>query len=105
MVLHRSGNDEVFGAGAAVRAGLEAYVRDRLLPRLVAIDPQMLADRTRRGRAAVIAALERALAGERRRGRAGHWSYRLDRHIGLAQALAAERRALIEACSRRRSEG
>ena len=73
-------------------ATIAAWDRRRMLPRLIAIGPEELADDSREGRAAVIARLLGALRGERARGRAGHWSYSLDRHIGLVQALAAERR-------------
>jgi hypothetical protein len=41
--------------------------------------------------AANIARLERALRSQRQLGRAGHWSYDLNRHFGLVQALKAER--------------
>ena len=40
--------------------------------------------------AAAIAKLKRALRSERQLGRAGHWSYDLNRHFGLLQALKAE---------------
>lgn len=40
--------------------------------------------------AATIARLKRALRSQRRLGRAGHWSYDLNRHFGLLQALKAE---------------
>ena len=40
--------------------------------------------------AAAIARLKRALRSQRRLGRAGHWSYDLNRHFGLLQALKAE---------------
>ena len=38
--------------------------------------------------------LARALRSERSRGRGGHWTYDLNRHIALSQAYAAERRDL-----------
>jgi hypothetical protein len=41
--------------------------------------------------AAIIAKLKRALRSQRQLGRAGHWSYDLNRHLGLLQALKAER--------------
>jgi hypothetical protein len=41
--------------------------------------------------AATIARLKRALRSQRQLGRAGHWSYDLNRHFGLLQALKAER--------------
>jgi hypothetical protein len=39
----------------------------------------------------VVDTLERALRGERRRGRAGQWSYDINRHLALARALREER--------------
>jgi hypothetical protein len=47
----------------------------------------------------------RALCDERRRGRAGHWSYSLDRHIGLVRAVAAERRELAATGASPRASG
>jgi hypothetical protein len=41
--------------------------------------------------AQTIARLKRALRSQRRLGKAGHWSYDLNRHFGLLQALKAER--------------
>ena len=40
--------------------------------------------------ALIIAKLKRALRSQRQMGRAGHWSYDLNRHFGLLQALKAE---------------
>jgi hypothetical protein len=48
------------------------------------------------GRRNVLARIARALRAERNRGRAGHWTYDLNRHIALAQAYTAERRRLGE---------
>lgn len=41
--------------------------------------------------ARTIARLKRSLRSQRQLGRAGHWSYDLNRHFGLLQALKAER--------------
>ena len=41
--------------------------------------------------AQTIARLKRALRSQRQLGKAGHWSYDLNRHFGLLQALKAER--------------
>lgn len=99
---------------ALIRVGMEAWVRERMLPRLVPVSPEEVADRSPAGRIAVLRRLTRALVGERARGRAGHWSYSLDRHLGLVQAVAAERAALTgirgrgaepELARRRRREG
>jgi hypothetical protein len=84
---------------------MESWVRDRMLPRLVPLTPDEIADRTRSGRLLVLDALLKALRGERRRGRSGHWTYSLDRHIGLVQAVAAERAAIIAIAGRRETAG
>lgn len=72
--------------------GAAAYDRDRVLPRLIPIDPWDL----ERGGAALGETVRRRLAKalrlERGRGLSGHWTYDLNRHIALAQALAAETR-------------
>ncbi|HZP20057.1 MAG TPA: DUF6477 family protein [Bauldia sp.] len=85
------------GAAASVRkviaAGVEDYVRERQLPRLIPVGPREIADVSPAGRRAILARLARALRNERNRGRAGHWTYDLNRHIGLHQAFLAERRA------------
>lgn len=78
----------------SLEAGAAAYDRRRMLPRLIAAGPDLVGDETPEGRLRVIRLLGRALRGERCRGRAGHWTYSLDRHIGLVQAIRAEGRAL-----------
>ena len=91
---------------AAVRAGAVEYRRASILPRLVPIDPADVADDSPAGTRRILALLARALRSERRRGRAGHWSYDLNRHIGLRQAMLAETARLSAARSRRpRSNG
>lgn len=77
-----------------IRTGAETYARDIMLPRLVPVGPTEIGDETPAGRLALIERLAKALRGERARGLAGHWTYSLNRHIGLVQALAAERTAL-----------
>jgi hypothetical protein len=76
------------GAGAAV------YRRGLVLPRLLPVGPDELSGPEPATGRRLCALIARALRAERRRGRAGHWSYDLNRHIGLAQALKAERAAL-----------
>ncbi len=63
--------------------------RALMLPRLVPVSDD-LADASRVGRLAVIRLLGKALRSERRRGRAGHWTYALDRHAALRQAFDLE---------------
>jgi hypothetical protein len=80
--------DPMIDAGAAV------YQRARDLPKLVALWPRELADESPEGRRLVLAKLRRALRAERRRGLAGHWSYDLNRHLGLLSAYKGEIAAL-----------
>jgi len=60
------------------------------IAKLLPLWPRELADMSPAGRANVIAALERALRAERRRGLAGHWTYNLARHMQLLRAYRAE---------------
>jgi len=73
-----------------VAAGATAYVRSRDLPRLLALWPREIADQSEEGRHRLLAKLRRALRAERRRARAGHWSYDLNRHLGLLSAYKGE---------------
>jgi hypothetical protein len=75
-----------------VAQGVEPYDRARHLPRVLPIGPEEIADESDAMRRAILRRLARALRAERNRGRAGHWTYDLNRHIALAQAYAAERR-------------
>jgi hypothetical protein len=77
-----------------VAAGRDLYERDRHLPRCLPVGPEEVADRSIAGRRRILARLARALRSERSRGRGGHWTYDLNRHIALSQAYAAERRDL-----------
>jgi hypothetical protein len=79
-----------------IAAGVEVYDRERHLPRLLPLEPKDLEDSRPEARRAILARLARALRAERNRGRAGHWTYDLNRHIGLRQAYAAERQLLAE---------
>jgi hypothetical protein len=78
----------IFGAMAAASAG--AYIRSRDLPRFLALWPHEIDDRTAEGGHRMLAKLRRALRAERRRARAGHWSYDLNRHLGLLSAYKGE---------------
>jgi len=84
----------------SVAAGIEAYDRERHLPCLAPVTPGQLADETPESQRHIVARLARALRSERARGRAGHWTYDLNRHIGLKQAFAAERRRLADLLKR-----
>jgi len=75
---------------------LDAQASDRGL-RLSRLVPMWPAEIDAPGAAAaqrVVDTLERALRGERRRGRAGHWTYDINRHLALARALREERARL-----------
>ena len=82
------------GAAAAVavaiRAGVKSYDRVRDLPGLIRSDPFGPVPESAAETAAIVKRLERALRAERTRARSGHWTYDLNRHIALCQALGAE---------------
>lgn len=78
----------IFGSIAAASA--EAYVRSWDPPRLLALWPHEIEDQTAEGGAHLLAKLRRALRTERRRARANHWSYDLNRHFGLLSAYQGE---------------
>lgn len=84
----RSTTMRLFDAG--VRDGAAAYVRSRDLPRLIALWPHELEDLSPEGALLVLTKLRQALRAERVRARGGHWSYDLNRHLGLLSAYRAE---------------
>lgn len=69
--------------------GADRYERNRHLDRLLGGHSGIWRD-AGSDSAATIARLKRALRSQRQLGRAGHWSYDLNRHFGLLQALKAE---------------
>ena len=69
--------------------GAERYERNRHLDRMIGGYSSIWRD-AGSDSAAAIARLKRALRSQRQLGRAGHWSYDLNRHFGLLQALKAE---------------
>lgn len=71
--------------------GADRYDPSRHLPRLLAEEDWVRLWDARAEPEAVLARLGAALRSERRKARVGHWSYDLNRHIGLLQALKAER--------------
>jgi hypothetical protein len=83
--------------GALVRIvaeGAGTYVRAAALPRLLPVAPADLERDDAATARRLCLMLARALRRERNRGRAGHWTYDLSRHVGLLQAYRAERAAL-----------
>jgi hypothetical protein len=79
---------------ATRRAGADGYERARHLPRLIPVGPDDIADESPEGRMRILLRLARALRSERVRARGGHWTYDVNRHLGLMQAYEAESRAL-----------
>jgi hypothetical protein len=76
--------------GPIAEAGAAAYVRPRDLPKLIALWPHELEDSSPEGCRRILAKLRRALRAERRRALSGHWSYDLNRHLGLLSAYKGE---------------
>jgi hypothetical protein len=66
------------------------YVRERDLPRLMAVWPRELTDTSEAGRSLLIERIRNALRAERQRGLAGHWTYDLARHAAMLAAYRAE---------------
>lgn len=73
-----------------IDGGAQNYNRAHHLHRLLGRDGNEFWTQDEGSRQAALARLRRALRSERNRGRSGHWSYDLNRHIGLLQALKAE---------------
>ncbi|MDZ4790181.1 MAG: DUF6477 family protein [Hyphomicrobiales bacterium] len=69
-----------------------AYNRDVQLAKLLPLWPHEIEDRSSGARLKITGKLRQALRAERRRGRAGLWTYDLNRHIALLEALAGEMR-------------
>jgi len=98
--LGRTGSAAKRIFGRSVTASAAAYDRSRDLPRLLALWPHEIEDRTEAGRLHLLAKLRRALRAERRRARANHWSYDLNRHLGLLSAYKGELANLAPAVAR-----
>lgn len=88
------GSDPVYISECNQTAASSGYCRERDLPFVLALWPEEVRDTSEAGTRKVIEKLRSALRAERQRGRAGHWSYDLDRHLKLALALKAECAAL-----------
>lgn len=64
------------------------------LARLLPLWPHEVSDRSIEGRCKIIAALDKALRAERRRGNAGHWAYDVARHAALYRIWKRQRAVL-----------
>jgi len=73
---------------ATVRAGVAAYDRKTALARFPRLSRAVIDSRDPAAAKLVLHEIENALRKER--SRAGHWSYDLNRHIGLLTAFRAE---------------
>lgn len=73
---------------AALAAGEKTYDRVSALSRLHRLSPETIASESPDAARAALKEIERAMRGER--ARRGHWSYDLNRHIGLLVAHRAE---------------
>ena len=67
------------------------YDRLSQLPKLIGLWPSEMQDYSAAGTLKILALLRKALRSERSRGRSGHWTYDLNRHLALAESLKAER--------------
>jgi hypothetical protein len=76
---------------AQVAGGVALYERARCLPRVLPIMPGECSGPEPATTRDIVRRLADALRRERRLGRAGHWTYDLNRHIALSQAWRAER--------------
>jgi hypothetical protein len=74
------------------------------LPRVLAIGPDEIADPGEEAARRIVRRLAEALRSERARGRAGHWTYDLNRHVALIRAYKAERRRLVQLAGVKRLE-
>ena len=86
---------------AVIATGCASYDRGRMLPRVLPVGPDEIAGAEPETTRRIVLKLARALRIERARGRAGHWTYDLNRHIGLMQAMKAEQERLAQ-CARER---
>ena len=80
------------------------YDRQLYLPRVLAIGPDEIADPGEEAARRLVRRLAGALRSERARGRAGHWTYDLNRHVALIRAYKAERRRLLQLAGAKRLE-
>ncbi|WP_246008491.1 DUF6477 family protein [Afifella aestuarii] len=83
------------------KSGAGTYSRDNDLPRLIHRLPGELGTNDTERARSIVARLKCALRAERRKGRAGHRSYDLNRHIALKTALDAESGELARLCEAR----
>jgi hypothetical protein len=94
MAQHTIRSTAYRAADAIIADGSKAYDRGRMLPRVLPVGPDELRGAEPETTRRIVLKLARALRAERARGRAGHWTYDLNRHMGLLQAMKAEQERL-----------
>ena len=67
------------------------YLRAVDLPHLIPLWPNELEDTSKEATLVIIKKLQKALRAERKRAAMGHWSYSLNRHKALVDAIKAEK--------------
>jgi hypothetical protein len=87
---------------ADVSGGAALYERAKNLCRVLPLMPGECQGPEPETTQRIVNRLADALRRERSLGRAGHWTYDLNRHIALAQAWKAESEALRSTCPARR---
>jgi len=80
--------------GTAKYATRKPYNRIEQLPRLIGLWPHELKDCSQAASERIVALLRKALRGERQRGIGGHWTYDVNRHLALSEALREENERL-----------
>jgi hypothetical protein len=88
---------------AMIRADAEVYVRERDLPKLLAVWPKELHDHSIPGTERLIARVRTVLAATHAANLRGHWSHDVNRHIALLAALTAEQEQLAQMIQERRA--
>jgi len=68
----------------------QGFSREAQLPKLIGLWPSEVRDYSLEGTERIVAQLRRAIRTERRRAQQGHWTYDINRHLALADALKAE---------------
>jgi hypothetical protein len=94
MVSLNFQNSRNWSRPSCLRPVKGAYCRAEQLPRLLKLWPHEVEDYSYPGTLRIAALLRSALRAERNRARSGHWAYDLNRHLGLIEALKAERERL-----------
>ena len=68
----------------------QGFSREAQLPKLIGLWPSELTNYSLEGTERIVAKLRKAIRAERRRAQQGHWTYDINRHLALSDALKAE---------------